>query len=494
MKKLVLITLIISVFTVFAEDPKKENTFEVTESVTKSDFVVINGKRIDYDVNAGYITLKTEYGEEKAHIFFVAYTKKNVPSITERPLTFSFNGGPGSSSVWMHLGMLGPKRVKMTDEGYHEKPPYSLIDNEYSWLDQTDLVFIDPISTGFSRSEKEKEAKQYHGLDGDIESVGAFIQRYLAQNKRWGSPKYLIGESYGTLRAAKLSKHLIDRYGMFLNGISLVSFVNDFSTISFGNGNDLPYSLFLPTYTSTAYYHKKLAPELQNKPLEEVLDEVEAFALNEYTSALMKGYTLSDSTKNIIADKLSFYTGLSKEYVLKTNLRINIHYFRKEILRDAQKAVGRFDARYTAEDVNQLRLSPETDPSFSPAVQGAYSTMINDYLTRELGFTPDLSYEVLTGKVWPWDYSSFENKYVNVSYDLRKALITNPDMKVWIANGYYDLATPYFATEYTINHIMLPEAQKKNIKMTYHQAGHMMYLHKPSLIEMKKEAELFYIK
>ena len=476
----------------FNQTEKKKTTFEITESVTKTDVVHIDGKKISYEVTAGYLTLKSEYGEEQAHLFFISYTKTDVADITKRPITFSFNGGPGSSSVWMHLGMLGPKRVKMTDEGYPEKPPYALINNDYSWLDKTDLVFIDPISTGFSRAEEQKKAKDYHGFKGDINSVGNFIRRYVSDNKRWASPKYLIGESYGTLRAAALSKHLISSYGMYLNGTILVSYVNNFQTISFGNGNDLPYTLFLPSYSAAAHYHKQLTDSLQNKPLTQVLKQVEDFSINKYSVALLKGNNITAKEKDNIAQQMSIYTGLSKDYILKSNLRINVHKFRKELLRDSLQAIGRFDGRYVADDISALSHYAETDPSFTPTVQGPYSTLINDYLTRDLGFKTHLPYEVLTGKVWPWDYSSFENEYVNVASHLRKAMIQNPEMKVWIANGYYDLATPYFATEHTINHINLPSKQKKNLKLTYHKAGHMMYLHLPSLQEMKNEAVLFY--
>lgn len=462
-----------------------------TLSITKHS-LKIGGKTLEYTATAGYLTLKSETGEAEAHFFYTAYTRDGVKDVATRPLTFSFNGGPGSSSVWLHLGVLGPRRILMTDEGESLPPPYQIVDNRYTWLEETDLVFIDPITTGFSRVAEEKEAKKYHGYSGDIKSIGHFIRRYTSDNMRWGSPKYLIGESYGTTRAAALSKHLIDQYGFYLNGVILVSSILDFQTASFQPHNDLPYILFLPTYAATAHYHKQLKAAEQARALPEFLKEVADFAGGEYTAALFKGSRLSDAEKAEIAKKLSRYTGLDEAYILRANLRLDIFRFTKELLRDEYKVVGRFDSRYTFVDVDGNSESGEFDPSYQPAILGTFGTAINDYLSRELDFKTDLTYNILTGRVYPWDYSPFTNRYVNTAESLRKAMVMNPHMKVWVANGYYDLATPYFATEYTMQHLDLPKDLEKNIQMTYYPAGHMMYLQKSSLEQMKREAVQFY--
>ena len=475
------------------QNPPNKIIVPDTPTVTKHQ-VIIGGKTIKYTATTGYLSLENELGEEKAHIFYIAYTKDNVEDHSQRPLTFSFNGGPGSSSVWLHLGVLGPRRVLMTDEGESLPPPYQLVDNEYSWLDETDLIFIDPVTTGFSRVAEEKDAKNYHGYTGDIKSVGHFIRRYVTDNQRWGSPKYVIGESYGTTRASALSQHLIQEYGMYLNGVILVSSIMEFQTARFTPGNDLPYILFLPTYAASAYYHKQIDEAYLEKPLDEFLDEVEVFALEEYATALLKGNRLEDSERQAVVDKLHAYTGLDKTYIDRANLRINIHKFAKELLRDNYEVIGRFDSRYKIMDMNGNGEYGEFDPSYQPTILGAFGTSINDYMTRELGFTSKLPYNILTGRVHPWDYSRFTNQYVNSAESLRKAMIMNPHMKVWIANGYYDLATPYFATEHTINHFDLEPKLLDNIWMTYYPAGHMMYLQKTSLIQMKEEAQQFYQK
>lgn len=477
------------------EAQKKEEIPKVkvpdTPSISQHN-LKIKGKTLNYTATTGYITLESETGEENAHIFYIAYTKDGVVDPTKRPVTFSFNGGPGSSSVWLHLGVLGPRRVAMTDDGMSLPPPYQLVDNEQTWLEESDLVFIDPVTTGFSRAVEEKKAKNYHGFNGDISSVGHFIRRYVSDNKRWASPKYLIGESYGTTRASALSSHLINNYGMYLNGIILVSAITNFQTARFERGNDLPYALFLPTYAASAYYHKKLAKEYLDLELSEFLNEVENFAMSEYTVALMKGFTLEKEERENIINKLHKYTGLSKTYIDRADLRINIHKFKKELLRTNYEVIGRFDSRYKMIDMNGNGEYAELDPSYQPAVLGTFGTLINDYLGRELNFSSKLPYNILTGRVHPWDYSSFENKYINTSDNLRKAMLMNPHMKVWIANGYYDLATPYFATEYTMNHLQLEKKLFDNIWMTYYPAGHMMYLLKESLIQMKEEASKFY--
>lgn len=466
------------------------------DPVTTRHRVTIAGKSIEYDATAGHLTLTREDGTIRARMFFVAYTKVGVSDPSRRPLTFSFNGGPGSSSVWLHLGVLGPKRVLMNSDGTTTPPPYQLVENDQSWLDLTDMVFIDPVSTGYSRAADEKSAdKDFHGYRQDIESVGAFIQRWVSDHQRWSSPKMLIGESYGTTRAAGLSEHLQSRYGMYLNGVILVSAVLNFQTISFDEGNDLPYAMFLPTYAATALYHGKTASGLnaeeRSKSLVSVVDVVRQFATTDYSVNLMKGDRLTDAERTAAIQQLGF-TGLSRDYLEKTNLRINIFKFCAELLRDKGLAVGRFDSRYTGAVANPLSEYMERDPSHHPTIAGCFSTCINDYLTRDLKVKTTLPYEVLTGRVWPWDYGNAENQYLNVAPQLRDAILMNPDLKVWVLNGYYDLATPFFATEYTIDHLGLPAALRRNITMSYYEAGHMMYLLPSELQRMRTGAVEFY--
>lgn len=450
--------------------------------------ITINGKVLTYTATAGYIQLRTEDGKPKANIFFTAYVKDGVTDISKRPVTYTFNGGPGSSSVWLHMGVIGPKRVVMSDKGDVLPPPYSYVNNEYSWLDKTDLVFIDPVTTGFSRAITGESDKQFHGYEEDIQSVGEAIRLYATQYNRWASPKFLAGESYGTTRAAGLSQYLQDRYKFYLNGVVLISSILNMQTARFDVGNDLPYALFLPTYTATAFYHKKLDADLQ-KDLRRTLKEAEAFAETEYYTALTKGNDLTNAEFNSIRDKLSRYTGLSKEYIEQTNLRINIQKFDKELRREDGFTVGRLDSRFTGRDYNDAGVTPEFDPSNEGTISGPYSAAINYYVKKELGFKNDLPYEILGGRVQPWNYNNVQNKYLNVAEELRQAMAANPHLKVWVLCGYYDLATPYFAAEYTFNHMGLRPEQKENITFTYYEAGHMMYIHKPSLVQMKKDAD-----
>jgi carboxypeptidase C (cathepsin A) len=473
--------------TVKKEEPKKEPVDQLIESHHS---ITIGGEKIEYTVTTGIIILKEETADRdkesenakaKAAFFFVAYTKDGEADKTQRPLTFAFNGGPGSSSVWLHLGLVGPRRVFMTEEGYMPQPPFKLVDNEYSLLDVSDLVFIDPVSTGFSRPVEGQKAREFHGFKKDIESVGDFIRLYTTRFQRWTSPKFLIGESYGTTRAAGLSGYLQDRHGMYLNGIMLVSAILDFQTAVFDPGNDLPYILILPTYAATAYYHGKVKTR---KSLESFLKEVEEFASGEYTLALGKGDTLSSKERSSIAQELARFTGLSEDYVLRTNLRIEIFRFVKELLRDRKRTVGRLDTRFTGSDRDNAGENFEFDPSMA-AIIGPYTATLYDYVRGELKFESDLPYEIINSKVWPWSYAQNENNYVNVAETLRKAMSTNPYLKVHVANGFYDLATPYFATRYTFDHMGLETSLRSNISMSYYLAGHMMYIHIPSLVTLK---------
>ncbi|MCW5882581.1 MAG: peptidase S10 [Anaerolineae bacterium] len=463
--------------------------------------ILLDGQEIHFTATTGTLILKEEAekkgdkvgefeGEKpKASVFFIAYTRDEVADKSTRPITFSFNGGPGSSSVWLHLGLLGPRRVRMDDVGNLPPPPHRLADNEFSLLDVSDLVFIDPVSTGYSRPVVGEKAREFHGFRRDIESVGDFIRLYTTRTQRWTSPKFLIGESYGTTRAAGLSGYLQDRHGMYLNGIMLVSSILNFQTTLFHTGNDLPHILFLPTYAATAWYHRRLAPDLQ-QDLRATLAQVEAFALGEYATALMQGSALGDDDRARIRAALARYTGLSEEYVERTNLRIRIDRFVKELLRDERRTVGRLDSRLTGIDRDAAGEAYEFDPSLA-TIMGPYTATFYDYVRRELGFETDLPYEVLTSRVWPWSYGDHENRYVDVAETLRKAIATNSHLRVLVANGYYDFATPHFASDYTFDHLALAAPLAANLSVSYYEAGHMMYVHRESLLKLRAELERF---
>ena len=442
-----------------------------------------------YTVRAGRMTLETEAGKAKAELFFVAYTKDGVEDVSKRPVTFSFNGGPGSSSVWLHLGALGPKRVKMSPEGWAPPPPYELVDNPHTWLDTTDLVFIDPVTTGYSRAAEGEDAAQFHGVTPDVEWVGEFIRLYTTRYERWSSPKFLAGESYGTTRAAGLAGHLQERHGLYLNGIVLVSAILNFQTARFDVGNDQPYVLFLPTYAATAWYHKRVPQELGGD-LRKLLDEVEAFALDEYLPALAKGDSLPKADRERLVARLSRYTGLSQDYIDRSNLRIEQARFCKELLRDERRTVGRLDSRFKGIDRDAVGERGEYDPSMS-AILGPYTATLNDYVRRTLRYENDLPYEILTGRVNPWKYDQ-QNRYLNVAETLRQAMTRNPDLRVFVAAGYFDFATPYFAAEATLNQMGLDPTLRAHVSVGHYAAGHMMYIHEGELERLDRDVEAFY--
>lgn len=442
---------------------------------------------LNYTATTGYMPITDEKDTMKANLFFIAYTKDGEADASKRPILFSFNGGPGSASLWLHMGALGPKIVRMTEEGNTLPPPYKYVDNPDSWLDHADIVFIDPMMTGFTRPAGKVSQNEFTGYDNDLQFIGDFIRLYLSRYGRWSSPKFITGESYGTTRAAGLSGYLQDRYGLYVNGIILISAILDFGTVITDRGNDVPFPLQLPTMAATAWYHKKL--DSRYATLAALLPEVRQFASNEYTSALIKGDKISDGERNTIINKLHDYTGLSKEYLDQTNLRLYVGRFNKELLRKEKMTVGRLDARITGQDYDGAGEEFDYDPSYNIAIYGAYTAAINDYIRRDLKYENDIPYEILTGRVQPWTNS--REKYLNVSETLRSAMVKNPFLKVWICNGYYDMATPYYATDYVIHHMFLPKDLQKNISFTYYEAGHMMYIHKPSLLKLKKDYNHF---
>jgi len=472
------------------KEEKKDEKKPEEKIVQTKHAVKIGGQEIKYTATAGTILLKLEDGTPKASVFYIAYTKDDVNDAAKRPVTFTFNGGPGSASIWLHLGAFGPRRVEMGDAGALLPPPYKLVDNEYSLLDVTDLVFVDPVSTGYSRAVPGEAPKQFHGIQEDIESVGDFIRLYATRNKRWTSPKFLAGESYGTTRAAGLSGYLQQRYGMYLNGIILISSILNFQTAEFDTGNDLPYILYLPTYTAIAWYHKRLPADLQSGDLQKAVQESRNFAAHDYADALMEGDGLPAGRRAEIAQKLSRLTGLSTEYIERSNLRIEIQRFDKELLRDQRRTVGRLDGRFTGIDEDAAGARPDYDPSLA-AIVGPYTATFHDYVRGDLKFESDLFYEYLTGRVRPWSFEPYENRYVNVAATLRGAMTQNPFLRVYVGKGYYDLATPFFAAEYTFDHLSLDDSLRGHLSGGYFAAGHMMYVHQPSLAKLKQDLAQF---
>jgi carboxypeptidase C (cathepsin A) len=425
-------------------------------------------------------------GKPKAQVFFVAYTLEGADEAT-RPVTFAFNGGPGSASVWLHMGGIGPRRVVLSDRGEALPPPARITDNESTWLEGTDLVFIDPVSTGFSRPVRGEDPKQFYGYRQDLVSVGDFIRIWTTRYSRWSSPKILAGESYGTTRAAGLSQYLQDRYGMYVNGIVLISSVLNFQTLDFEPGNDVPYPLFLPTYAATAWYHKRLRPELQQLPLRDVLSQAEAFSSADYLLALARGDAVSQSDSDRIANQLSRFTGLDADYIQQENLREPIERFTNDLLKDRNRSVGRYDSRFSG-----IRLHPGTDSQdFDPsgeAVNGPFTAAFNDYVRRELRFETDLPYETMA-EVNPWNLA--ENKYLDVATNLKEAMSRNPYLKIWVCCGYYDLATPYFAAQSVVRGMNLDPAIRNNIQFTFYESGHMLYIERGAREKFKGDLERF---
>ena len=451
--------------------------------------IQIGGKTISYSAITGYMHMKADTGKVLAKIFFTYYQKEGEDA-GKRPITFTFNGGPGSASLWLHMGGVGPKRVVVKDDGTATAAPFTYVPNEFSWLDKTDLVFIDPVSTGFSRAVNGEQAKNYHGFEEDISSVGDFVRTFLGRYERWASPKFLAGESYGTTRAAGLSKYLQDRHRIYINGVILISAVLNFGTNNYDIGNDLPRALYIPSYTAAAWYHKKLAPALQARPIAEVLKESEAWAIGEYASALIKGGWMSAKEKEAVAEKMAYWTGLSKELCLQANLRVDENRFYKALRRADGLSVGRLDARFTGRNLDDAGEYVDFDPSFTN-IDGPFTAVINDYLERELKFKDEKGYNVF-GDVYPWNYNNVQNKYLNVAESLRDAMAKNPYLKVYLGCGYYDFATPYFTAVYDIEHMFLRPEQRSRVNIHYYESGHMYYIHKPSLIQFKKDIDSFF--
>ncbi len=443
--------------------------------------VTIAGQRVSYVAETGMLPLLKSDGTSRASVFYVAYMKQDAGSMETRPVTFCFNGGPGSASVWLHLGALGPRRVKLSEPGASQPAPFGLVDNEFSILHATDLVFIDPVATGYSRPADEIKAEQFFGESPDIDSVGEFIRLWTTRHERWLSPKYLCGESYGVFRAAGLAHHLHSRYAMSLNGLIFLSGLLDLTGL-----DSLSGQVFLPAYTAAAHYHKKLPPDLQ-ADLPKALVEAREFMRTEYASALFQGASIAADERARVVAKLSRLTGLSARVVEENNLRIKSEVFRKELLRDEGLILGRFDARITGRDANPASRYPEFDPSLS-TIDGAFAAAMNAYVRRELKFYDDLPYGLLTS-VHPWKYNREDNP--SVTHEFASAMKETPHLRVLVLNGQCDLACPVDVIRYDIEHVKLDPVHRRNITYVEYESGHMMYLNPPDLRKMQKDIERF---
>lgn len=439
-----------------------------------------NGQTVNYAAEVGWIPIR-EDGRIVAKMSYIAYTKNGVTDPSTRPLIFSFNGGPGTASVWMHLGYTGPRRVTYDDEGFQQRPPAGLEDNPHSILDAADIVYIDPIGTGFSRMVEGEDPHKFHGKLADIQSVGDFIYAFVNRKDRWASPKFIIGESYGTTRAAGLAASVQSRFQMFLNGVILVSATE----LDVERGPEVTFALNLPTQAATAWYHKQMEPGLQSKPLQAVLAEVEAFAMGEYLMALVKGDQLTDAERDAIAAKVARYSGLSKDYVLQANLRVSFQRHWKELLRDQRLTVGRLDTRYLGIDLDAAGERPEYSPEMVDW-NGPFGAAINQYLRRELKYNPEIQYYVW-GNVRPWA----QDPQANVGDMLRTAMRDNPYLKVLVQGGYYDAACDYFNAKYTMHHLQPGGEFKDRYRFAWYESGHMMYLRKPDLENANNDLRKF---
>ncbi len=478
-----------------AADTAKKEPPKSEQSVTQHS-VVVGGAPIAYTATAGTLIVKNDKDEPWASMGYTAYVKKDAGTAGRRPITFAYNGGPGSSSVWLHMGVLGPKRVVTSDAAFTPPAPYQVVDNAFSVIDKTDLVMIDPVGTGLSKAVGDAKDKDFWGVDPDIQSVSLFIKQYVSDNGRWNSPKYLLGESYGTTRSAGVVHYLQSREGMSFNGVVLVSVAIDIEALFTFPGNDRPYALILPTYAATSWYHKVLPS--QPKELDPFLDEVRKYALGPYTDALMKGDTLTDVERRAVAEKLHQYTGLSADYIEKANLRVTEGEFTQELLREHHETVGRLDSRFTGVTFDLLGQEAEYDPQ-SAAISSAFTAGFLEYYHGELKFGEGKNYRLLSeevGRNWEWKHRSPGSEFpipgfANTGPDLARAMSYNPNLKVLFMNGLYDLATPFLAAEYMASHLGLDKKLRSHIEMKYYPAGHMMYIEDGSLKSFKADVAAF---
>jgi len=472
------------------EKPPENVKYDMTEAppVVTHHQITVGGKLLRYTATAGRLPIKDDAGTIDAEMFYVAYTLDGAEQRT-RPLTFAFNGGPGSASIWLHMGALGPRKVVMQTEGWMPQAPYRLEDNVNTPLDRTDLVLVDAIGTGWSRPADTNRGKKFWGVKGDIASFSEFIRLYITRNERWSSPLYLFGESYGTTRSAGISEYLQEK-GISFNGIVLLSSILRFNTVETTVGNDEAYALTLPTYTMIAAYHKKLAPELM-QDLGKTRAEVEKWVLTDYISALHKGDALTPQERSAMADQVARYTGLSKADVDEANLRIDVRWFTHRLLAGQKLRVGRLDGRYTGPDPQGYLDTPFYDPSGSASMP-PFTSVFNDYIRRELNYKTDMPYNVMSREAnQNWDWGKSIEGMPDTATDLRAAMVKDPYLKVLVMQGYYDLATPYFASTYTMDHMDLSEQYRNNISYATYEAGHMVYMRQSELQKMKRDTVNF---
>jgi len=468
------------------EKPAENVKYDMTEvpPVVTHHQITLGGRVLHYTATAGRMPIKDDAGTIEAEMFYVAYTLDGAEA-QSRPLTFAFNGGPGSSSVWLHMGALGPRKVVMQPEGWMPAAPYRLEDNQNTPLDRTDLVFVDAVGTGWSRPSDTAKGKKFWSVPGDIASFGEFIRLYITRNERWSSPLYLFGESYGTTRSAGVSGYLQDR-GISFNGIVLLSSILRFDTVETNYGNDEAFELTFPTYTMIAAYHKKLAPDLM-QDLAKTRAEVEHWVVTDYADALRKGDTLTPQERATIIDQISRYSGLSKADVDQANLRISVAYFTHRLLADEKLRVGRLDGRYAGPDPEGYTETRFYDPS-SSASTPPFTSVFNEYIRRDLNYKTDMPYEILSmtvNRMWDWG-KGIEGMPETVT-NLRSAMVKDPYLKVLVMEGYYDLATPYFASTYVMNHMDLGGQYHNNISYATFDAGHMVYMKQSELQKMKRD-------
>ena len=495
MKKLLSVLLVLSLFAtgmtaaVFADDAAPADTPAAQDHlVTTSHSAVIQGERINYTATTG--TMVVESGGEQCEIFSVAYTRDDVDDLSERPITFVFNGGPGSADGYTHLLCMGPRTIELGEDGHAASLPARLTDNNDSLLDLTDLVFIDAVGTGYSRPLSGDDSN-FIGCTNDARTFGDFIRLYLTRNGRWGSPKYVAGESYGTTRAIALNDYLAGTYDLGLNGIILISSINDFSLYGFEVGNDLPYISFLPTMAADAWYHGCVGEQYQELELEAYLDEVRAFAAGDYLSALFLGQRMSAEEEAAIAEKMAAFIGLDKDYILNKHLRVTLDDFCNELLKDQNLMVGRYDGRYTGPVIGGSLDDSVSDPSGFDIDLPLY-TALNQYILEDLGFQTDVPYIPLSHDVnerWDWEAVNAFLAQEDVVHD---NMSSNSFLKVWVCCGYYDGATPFYGAEWFFNHLFLDEARQDNLSFSYFPAGHMFYLDQASHDQFRRDAETWY--